>query len=62
MVKKDIAERTFNFSIKIIKLCKYLREQSGTGYDISKQLIRSGTAIGANKMNAECRIAECRIE
>jgi four helix bundle protein len=48
MAKTDIQERTFKFSIRIIKLCKFLREKGGTGYDLSKQLIRSGTSIGAN--------------
>ena len=53
MPKKDIQERTLNFSIRIVKLCKFLRENSGTGYDLSKQLIRSGTSIGANVEEAQ---------
>jgi four helix bundle protein len=48
MAKTDIQERTFKFSIRIVKLCKFLRERGGTGYDLSKQLIRSGTSVGAN--------------
>ena len=48
MSRQDIAERTFQFSIRIVKLCKFLREKKGTAYDLSKQLIRSGTSIGAN--------------
>ncbi|NES17947.1 MAG: four helix bundle protein [Symploca sp. SIO3E6] len=46
-------ERTLNFSIRIVNLCKFLRENGGTGYDISKQLIRSGTSIGANVEEAQ---------
>ncbi|MEY3401874.1 MAG: four helix bundle protein [Anabaena sp. CRKS33] len=53
MIKKDIQERTLNFSIRIVKLCKFLRENGGTGYDLSKQLIRSGTSIGANVEEAQ---------
>ena len=53
MAKKDIQERTLNFSIRIVKLCKFLRENGGTGYELSKQLIRSGTSIGANVEEAQ---------
>lgn len=48
MSKKDIQKRTLNSSIRIVNLCKFLRENGGTGYDLSKQLIRSGTSVGAN--------------
>jgi len=53
MPKKDLQERTLKFSIRIVNLCKFLRENGGTGYDISKQLIRSGTSIGANVEEAQ---------
>ena len=53
MANKDIQERTLNFSIRIVNLCKFLRERGGTGYDLSKQLIRSGTSIGANVEEAQ---------
>jgi four helix bundle protein len=53
MARKDIQERSLNFSIRIVKLCKFLRENGGTGYDLSKQLIRSGTSIGANLEEAQ---------
>jgi four helix bundle protein len=53
MAHKDIQERTLNFSIRIVKLCQFLRENGGTGYDLSKQLIRSGTSIGANLEEAQ---------
>ncbi len=53
MSKQDIQERTFNFSVRIVKLCKYLREKGGTGYDLSKQLIRSGPSVGANVEEAQ---------
>jgi len=43
----DIDERTFQFSLKIIKLID-LMPQSASGRAISNQLIRSATSIGAN--------------
>ena len=58
MAKKDIQESTLNFSIRIVNLCKFLRENGGTGSDLSQQLIRSGTSIGANveaAQNAESK-------
>ena len=45
---KDIKERTFNFAVRIIKLCNFLEDaDKRTATVISKQLIRSGTSIGA---------------
>jgi len=45
---KDIRERTFKFAIQIVKLCQLLDERPGVGRTLSKQLLRSGTSIGAN--------------
>ncbi|EGJ31583.1 MULTISPECIES: four helix bundle protein [Moorena] len=53
MTKKDIQERTLKFSVRIVNLCKFMRQNGGTGYDLSKQLIRSGTSIGANVEEAQ---------
>lgn len=39
------------FAIRTIKLRKYLREERHE-YDLSKQLLRSGTSIGANVKEA----------
>ena len=41
-----IQQKTFEFSIKIIGLYKLLQEQKE--FVISKQVLRSGTSIGAN--------------
>ena len=41
-----IREKTFDFSLSIIKL--YTKLQAKREYVISKQLLRSGTSIGAN--------------
>ena len=44
----DICERTFEFSVRIVNLCSFLKQTPGGGRDLAKQLIRSGTSIGAN--------------
>lgn len=46
-MSNNIQGRSFNFAIRIINLCDYLANKGGSGYQISKQLIRSGTSIGA---------------
>jgi four helix bundle protein len=42
-----IQEKTFVFAIRIVNAYKYLREERKE-YTLSKQLLRSGTSIGAN--------------
>ena len=46
MKNNPIKERSFRFALSIIKLYKELQAQNE--YIISKQLLRSGTSIGAN--------------
>ena len=48
MVKKEnlILEKSFTFSLSIIELFKHLK--SNNEFIISKQLLKSGTSIGAN--------------
>jgi four helix bundle protein len=45
---RDITDRTFNFAVRIVNLCKALDEKPGVGRVLYKQLIRSGTSVGAN--------------
>ena len=47
-----IAEKTKAFAIRIIKLAKFLR-QKGVDVIIVRQLLRSGTSIGANIHEAQ---------
>lgn len=57
-MKENIAkERSFEFSILIVRLCRDLRRHHRE-YEISSQLIRSGTAIGA--LINESRFAESK--
>ena len=46
MKNNPIKERSYRFALSIIKL--YKRVQVTNEYIISKQLLRSGTSIGAN--------------
>lgn len=43
-----IVDRSKVFAIKIIKACSFLDEKPGICRTLSKQLLRSGTSIGAN--------------
>ena len=47
-----IEEKSFHFAVRIVKLCKYLREDRKE-YILSKQLMRSGTSIGANIIESQ---------
>ena len=46
MSKSIIKDKSFVFSIRVVKLCKYLIENKKE-FVLSKQLLRSGTAVGA---------------
>ena len=43
-----IQEKSFDFAVRIVKLCRFLDEKPGAGRTLSRQIIRSGTSIGAN--------------
>ncbi len=40
-------KKSFNFSVRVVNVYKYLRDEKKE-YVLSKQLLRSGTSIGAN--------------
>ena len=44
--------KSFNFAVRIVNLYKYLTDTKKE-YVLSKQLLRSGTSIGANVAEAE---------
>ena len=52
MKEKKINERTFDFSLSIIDLYKFLVYEKRE-YVMSKQLLRSATSIGANTTEAQ---------
>jgi four helix bundle protein len=47
-MKSDIPARTFEFAKRIVRLCQVLDEKPGVCRTLGKQLIRSGTSVGAN--------------
>ena len=51
-MQNAIEEKSFRFAVRIVKLCKYLQENKKE-YILSKQLMRSGTSIGANIMESQ---------
>ena len=56
MEKNIVFEKTKVFSVRIVKLYKYLTEKHRETV-LSKQILRSGTSIGANIAEAECSIS-----
>ncbi len=51
MVEKKIDERTFDFALIIVDVYKFLLAKRE--FVLSKQLLRSGTSIGANVSEAQ---------
>ena len=54
-----IREKSFQFAVRIVKLCKYLQIEQKE-YTLTKQLLRCGTSIGANV--AESQQAQSRAD
>lgn len=53
MADNAIKEKSLSFAIRCVSLYKYLRENRDE-YILSKQMLRSGTSIGANIREALC--------
>lgn len=51
-MEDNIENKSFLFSVRVVKLCRYLQEDKKE-YALSKQLLRSGTSIGANVVEAQ---------
>ena len=49
----NIRERTFEFAVRIIKLCQYDDRRPGVSRTLSGQLLRAGTSVGANVEEAQ---------
>ena len=47
-----IETKSFQFSVRIVKLCKYLLDEKKE-FILSKQLLRAGTSVGANIAEAQ---------
>lgn len=46
--RRDLPERTFRFAMRIVKLCQLLDDRPGVLRLLGKQIVRSGTSVGAN--------------
>ena len=57
MGKGIIIDKSKSFAIRIVRLYKYLCEEKKE-YVMAKQLLRSGTSIGANIQEAEYAISK----
>ncbi|MGE0821820.1 MAG: four helix bundle protein [Candidatus Binatia bacterium] len=51
--KRNIQERSFEFARRIVKLYQHLEKSGATGRTLGKQVLRSGTSIGANLEETE---------
>ncbi|MFA5239867.1 MAG: four helix bundle protein [Phycisphaerae bacterium] len=51
--KRDITNRTFSFACRTVKLYQHLAKQKYAAEVLGRQLLRSGTAIGANLEEAQ---------
>ena len=51
-MEQTVERKSFLFAVRIVKLCKHLRSTKNE-YTLSKQLLRSGTSIGANIAEAQ---------
>ncbi len=49
----DITKRSFQFAVRIVKLCRCLEKQNGVPRTLANQLLRAGTSIGANIEEAQ---------
>lgn len=52
MAQKTVQKKSFHFAVRIVNLCRLLRDGQNE-YILSKQLMRSGTSIGANVAEAQ---------
>ena len=53
MAKQNVVkEKSYDFAVRIVNLVRYLQEQKKE-YVLSKQVLRSGTSIGANVAEAD---------
>ncbi len=50
--RNEIQELSFEFAVEIIKYCEVLEEKKR--FVLARQLLKSGTSIGANVREAQC--------
>ena len=55
--EKTVKFKSKKFSVRVVNLYKYLCDEKKE-FVLSKQILRSGTSIGANVAESECAISE----
>ena len=51
-MEKVIVDKSFEFAVRIVKLCRYLKSEKKE-FELASQLLNSGTSIGANVKEAQ---------
>jgi four helix bundle protein len=51
--KLQIVERSFEFAVRVVRLCRFLGPQNRVSRTLANQLLRAGTSIGANIEEAQ---------
>ena len=46
-MERAVQDKSFHFAVRTVNLCRHLRQEKQE-YILTKQLLRSGTSIGAN--------------
>ena len=49
----NIVERSFEFAVRVVRLCRFLEKQDRVSRTLANQLLRSGTSVGANIEEAQ---------
>ena len=50
---RDIVERTYQFALAIVQLCDQCERRNNAARTLARQLLKSGTSIGANVEEAQ---------
>lgn len=58
MMKNDLPQRTFDFAVQIVALCRLLEKKPGVSRTLMSQLLRSGTSVGANVQEGQASQSE----
>ena len=59
MKENVLKKKSFDFALRIVKLYQYLKEEKKE-FIMSRQLMRSGTAVGAMVREAETNELKCK--
>jgi len=52
-MKIDVTDRSFEFALRIVKICRFLEDERKVNRTLVSQLIRAGTSVGANIEEAQ---------